>query len=652
MIIKSVTVKNFRCLREATLHMGRLTVLVGENGAGKSTFLKALDLFYTPNANYTEEDFFNRDTSQNIEITVTFGELTSQEREMFARYVDGDTLTVTKVMTWPRDRKSQKYYGETKRNPDFQSVQEATRIRERRKLYNELRSREEYSDLPELPSDASRDQIERALETWEKQHPEKLETMREENQFFGFKEVGHARLERFTRYILIPAVRDASQDAVEGRGSIISLLMDLVVRKALSQREDIQQLRQETQRKYKEIMDPRRLNELKQLAKSMNQTIQTFAPGTEIIIDWNTEEEIQIPMPKSSVLLREHGFVSSVERAGHGTQRAFILTMLQHLAIAETSQTQTGNNQSSLLDNIISSPSIILAIEEPEFYQHPTRLRHLANVFLELTSKGIPGVGQVQVIYTTHSPLLLDLRRFDQIRVLRKKHIDEGTPKQTEVYQASIEKVTQIIEYAETGNTGSYTPEGTLARLQTLMTPWTNEGFFAEVVVLVEGEEDRAVILGVAEFMGYNFDQEGIAVIPCNGKTNLVKVAAVFKAFSIPIYVIWDSDYGAKDPKVPTNHSLLRFVGKEVKDYPEMVGAEFACFKKNMTKALKREIGDDIYNEAINSLINGYGYEKADQAKKNPQVIRDLLKRAWESGKRCEIIESIVKNIIELRRKL
>ena len=30
------------------------------------------------------------------------------------------------------------------------------------------------------------------------------------------------------------------------------------------------------------------------------------------------------------------------------------------------------------------------------------------------------------------------------------------------------------------------------------MTPWMGEGFFADVVVLVEGEDDRAAILGYA----------------------------------------------------------------------------------------------------------------------------------------------------------
>ena len=46
------------------------------------------------------------------------------------------------------------------------------------------------------------------------------------------------------------------------------------------------------------------------------------------------------------------------------------------------------------------------------------------------------------------------------------------------------------------------------------MTPWLNEGFFADVVVLVEGEDDRAALLGTAYVLGVDFDAMGFAVLP------------------------------------------------------------------------------------------------------------------------------------------
>ena len=54
------------------------------------------------------------------------------------------------------------------------------------------------------------------------------------------------------------------------------------------------------------------------------------------------------------------------------------------------------------------------------------------------------------------------------------------------------------------------------------MTPWMSEGFFADVAVLVEGEDDRAAILGVAKSKGIDLESSGIAVIPAAEKPALI----------------------------------------------------------------------------------------------------------------------------------
>lgn len=138
MIIRTVRVRNFRCIKDETLNCEPLTILVGANSSGKSTFLKALDLFYTPSAKYSEEDFYNRDTSEPIVITVTFTDLTEQERQLFASYMEGETLTVEKELTWPLGRGSQKYFGFTLQCPDFQHVRTADSVAKKRTAYQDL----------------------------------------------------------------------------------------------------------------------------------------------------------------------------------------------------------------------------------------------------------------------------------------------------------------------------------------------------------------------------------------------------------------------------------------------------------------------------------------------------------------------------------
>jgi len=60
-VIKSVGVNNFRCVQYEVLTCDRLTALVGANGSGKSTFLNAIDLFYSASPKVTPEDFYNGD---------------------------------------------------------------------------------------------------------------------------------------------------------------------------------------------------------------------------------------------------------------------------------------------------------------------------------------------------------------------------------------------------------------------------------------------------------------------------------------------------------------------------------------------------------------------------------------------------------------
>ena len=57
--------------------------------------------------------------------------------------------------------------------------------------------------------------------------------MRDDGKFFGFAGVSQGYLGYFTKFIKVPAVRDAAEDAAEGRGSCITEIMDLVVRSSL-----------------------------------------------------------------------------------------------------------------------------------------------------------------------------------------------------------------------------------------------------------------------------------------------------------------------------------------------------------------------------------------------------------------------------------
>ena len=437
-----------------------------------------------------------------------------------------------------------------------------------RNKYNEVRGTEEYSSLPRVTSGPN---ALLALADWEGQNTEKCSRMRDDGQFFGFTQVGQGYLGKYTKFLRVPAVRDAQEDATEKRGSCVTEIMDLVVRSSLGKRKELADFKQETQTRYRELLDPERLHELTSLQEDLSHTLCSSAPESGVSLQWSALSDISIPMPPVQIKLVEDGYESEVERTRHGLQRAFIVTLLQHLVAARETATGTEDENSSE-DPVQSTagpdlPSLVLAIEEPELYQHPSRQRHLASVLSALSSGTIPGVAkQTQVVYTTHSPLFVGLDRFQNIRLLRKVHREDGKPKVTRLKMANMIAVVDELGKASGAPKSKYTAEVLLPRLQAIMTPWMNEGFFADTVVLVEGESDRAAILGMAEALGQDFDGAGIVVVPCFGKNNLDRPLTIFRQLDIPVYVVWDGDYGDKQAKPEANKRLLRLLGKPEQD--------------------------------------------------------------------------------------
>ena len=429
---------------------------LGRNGSGKSSFLSAIELFYDPYAKVTVEDFYSEDTTQDIEIEITFANLSAGAKKLFSAYINNDVLTVVRVFSLVEGRRSGTYHGVRLQNPDFSPVRNAGRASDVIAKYREIRETEEYSSLPTARSEKV---VRTALNGWERQHPARCSRMRDDGQFFGFTQVGKGHLGKHTKFIRVPAVRDAQEDATEKKGSAATEIMDLVVRSAFSGRKDLANFKQQTQAQYKELMDPEKLPEMDALQRGLSDTLRSYAPGTSVRMQWSEIADISLPMPQVQVKLLEDDYESAVGRTGHGLQRAFIVTMLQHLHAAREAEAMEGEAHNAGESHL---PGLVLAIEEPELYQHPSRQRHLASVLREIATGKIPGVAQnTQVIYTTHSPLFVGLDRFPQIRVLRKIPHQQGSAKVTRLKEANMDVVAEQLWEASVSQGEQYTAENT-----------------------------------------------------------------------------------------------------------------------------------------------------------------------------------------------
>jgi len=659
-LIKKIEVKNFRSIRETYLDCDNLTAIVGRNGAGKSSFLYAVDTFYDTAAPITEEDFFDRDTGSPIEIRVTYGDLREDEKEEFSPYIRNDRLIVTKRISSENDRIIQRYYAAALQIPQFAKIRAKTGKRDRINAWNELVGSGEFADLDgRVPS---ADEVERLMSEYEIDYPELMKPIEREEQFFGPRNIGGGKLDKFTRYVLVPAVREALDEVTGKKGAIYQILNMIVLRK-INARKDIQEFKSEFEERVKKVYSSENLVELPELGASISKTLEKFAPGSKLNLGWDEVKPLEIPLPAARATLVEDSFEGEISRKGSGLQRALIVTLLQHLAITVPVEPTTERVAEEAIVSepksieSLRGPDLILAIEEPELYLHPSRCRYLANLLLQLAER--PGVGlgaSNQIIYTSHSPYFVDLYRFDQIRMVRKVSSPDSPVPQSIVTCFTLTELKEELAKVYNVDATKWTEESTRARTMPVMNTIVNEGFFADVVVVVEGLSDVGTLWKIQEIMGKDWSQLGIAVVPAGGKNNIDRPTVIFRGFSIPTYFIFDADFyligkGKKEEDAKSrNRRYLRLADVPIEDSPEtQVHETWAVFKENLEGILKETLGNETFQTIQKEVASELGYDNPERVSKNIEGAARFIELVYDKGYQIPTLEKIVEKCTQLR---
>ena len=550
MQLERAHIKNFRSLRDVEVRFGAHTALIGSNGAGKSSILKAIEKFYSTSKSCDADDFFGRDQAQPIEIELTFHQLGGQEIASFEDRVRDGKLVVTRI--FDGSASSGRYHGVVPQIPDFVAVRRHSAATPKRAAYNALRENNPlYADLPTA---GSAPVVDEAMLDWEANHPEELVLLPDDGQFFGFQNNSRGKLQRHTSFVFIPAVREASTDAADGKTSVIGQLLELLVRSQILQRADVQAFKAQMTEAYQALVSPDNMPELAALAGTLTADLRGLYEDAEVSLNWREIGEMPVQLPMADVFLKDDGFGGPVDRQGHGLQRAFIFTLLQHLARTAVPE----GDEAAAEDEVgggggapaaVQAPTLILAIEEPELYQHPTKQRHFAEVLRGLSSGTLPGVqGHTQVIFGSHSPMFISMGKADEIRLTRRSPCADSEFKQCSLKALDLAIVAQKLERAWDKPVGTYSAQALVPRLHILGAELA-EGFFASGIILVEGRSDKAALTATARMLGVNFEAAGIAILSAEGKANLDRPYMIFRELGIPTFMLWDCDQQLAEAK-------------------------------------------------------------------------------------------------------
>ncbi len=650
MIIRRVETTNFRSLKSVDISCADLLAILGRNGAGKSSILHALDIFYNTAAQITEFDYFDRDTTSEISIRVTYGDLRPDETNEFSSYITNNNLIVTKVVNSGGAR----YYAASRQLPEFADIRKLAATPKRQE-FNTLVTSGKYADLNAKANSALA--VDDAMNAFEANHPEMLQVVQKESQFFGPRNIGGGKLDKYTKFVLVPAVRDASSET-ERRGAILQLI-DILVMRSVSARQDVRDLNAEFERRVKEVFSTDNLTELRSLGSLITQVLKRYAPGAELDLAFGEVVPPKLSLPPAIASLVEDSFKCPISYSGHGLQRALIFALLQQLSLTEQSSSEEPEESSTeTLEQAQAAriPDLILAIEEPELYLHPSRCRYLSSVMLQLSRKpDQPAEPRTQIIYGTHSPYFVDLRRFDEIRLARKVPADGTATLQTKVTSFTREKASLRLAEVSQRDPAQFTDISFVAHASPVMTTIVNEGFFSDLAVVVEGNSEVGALWAMQQIRVRNWDALGISIVPVAGKNNIDRPVVIFRGLEIPTYFLFDADSSLagrdREAAIRTNQLLLRLAGVRATDFPDTgVFDTWAVFNDKLETELQLAVGTELFERLRSQVADELGYTQLSAVLKNIEGTALFVKQAYIIGARIPILEDLVDRITNLKQ--
>lgn len=634
MKIKKLRIENFRSFSDQEFELNRYSCFVGPNGAGKSTVLCALNVFFkeqdssaTDTSKLCDEDFFARQIDKPIRITVTFDDLSERAKTDLADYVRQNKLVITaeaiydEVSGLGHVRHFGQRLGMAEFRPFFEAIKSNARAEELNNIYTALQ--ETFTDLPAA---RSKDAKAETLRQYESEHPDDCALIPSEDNFYGINSTG--KLGPFVQWVYVPAVKDAGEEGQEAKNTAFGKLIARTVRSRTNFDNELNSLKQETLTKYKDLLEKNRAG-LDAISESLQKRLEAWAhPNVRIGMEWLSDpsKSVQVAQPIAGIKTGDGDFLGSLARMGHGLQRSYLLALLQELASSDAP----------------NAPTLILACEEPELYQHPPQARHLADVFVQLAE------GNNQVLITTHSPLFVSGDGFENVRLVRSPAKNMGSLISSLTFDTLCARIRNAL-----GEDPSRKLEGLIAKIHQALRPHVAEMFFARLPILVEGLEDASYITTALHLSGQwaEFRRLGCHIIPVNGKDKLIQPVAIAKGLGIPAFVVFDADgdIARADHRIKherDNKALIRLLGSEAAPFPtaNTFGTDYVIWQNNLTHTVDAEFGPECsaYKEA--SRVH-YAHEGG--LEKHDLFIADWLSAAHADGKTSSTLSALCTAILK-----
>nr|WP_321269626.1 AAA family ATPase [uncultured Tolumonas sp.] len=659
MKISKLVIENFRSYKKQEINVSDYNCFIGANSSGKSTIINALNLFFRENSNsqtdlikLSEDDFHHKNTDEPIKIVVTFTDLSAEAKQDLAAYVRHNELTITAEASFNKDSgfASVKQYGQRKVIAEFApwfSAQKAgDKVTELQKIYDDIKLQPKFSELSEIKTKAG---MENSLRTFEESHSELCTYVASEDQFYGISK-GTNRLASHIQWVFIPATKDISKEAEESKNSALGLLLERTVRAKVTFDEELATIYNSARDAYNNMLTAQQ-NVLSSVSKSIEDRLRIWSkPDIRAQVKWNYEDQktIKIEDPVAQVIIGDNGYEGELARFGHGMQRSYIFALLQELVNISNS----------------GSPKLLMAIEEPELYQHPPQVKYLADTMFKLSED------TAQIFLCSHSPYFVPSNDITSLRMVR----EIGEPPASSVSQITYKDISDELNKVESKPTN---PSALVAKVSPTLSPELNEMFFAQKVIFVEGVEDVSILTTYMHLMNvYNeFRRQGGHIVPVHGKSEIIRPLCIAQLLKIPIFVLIDGDTNKQaehDALIggPENEQKLNFLNGEIvkhkKDNASILKlcgqletlnwptqdhlylSNIVMWKTNITDMLNSELGAE-WKSHRDAATAKYGQAKG--LLKNPLAVSHALELAWNDGQKSASLQKMINLMLDIKHE-
>jgi putative ATP-dependent endonuclease of OLD family len=602
MKIKWVHIKNFRSCKDVRIECGPMHALVGANNAGKSSILRAFDFLFNPSITKVDEEiFWNNDTSLEIRIEALFDNLTEEEKEKLEGYLQSDGtfhMARSAKMGIPTEEAGEpdatdqgKILISQHFCKNMPKIEWLCQSKINGKAIDEWWKNKEKLLVNGNSFAAFVGDTKPNVTTWKAKAEEFASNFLEGDDYenvWADNPRGYAGVLKGTlpHFILVRAVRDVTDEAKVTKSNPLGRLLYAIIEGVTeAQRGSIDQALKDMSRMLNREGGAERLPGIIETEDRLNTILKEYM-DCELEIEFQPPTlEVILTTPK---LFANDGFRNIIENKGHGLQRAIIFSIIRCY-----SELVTGRGEHK-------KRTLIFAVEEPELYMHPQAQRTLRRVFKRITLNGD------QVIFSTHSALLLDVTDFDEI--IRVEAI-QSTLNGAKTVHTRIWKLTMdamIRDLIARHPTVKATAESIRELYANAYHPLRAEGFFAKKIILVEGATEQYALPIYAEAAGYPLDNLNISVVDCGGKGPMDRLFRIFNELGIPCYMLFDYDKNNPDKEVIAKSKELLQMVNQSSDPPEgiLIKDNIACFPIKWEIDLAAEIPDieKLTGEATRSL--------------------------------------------------